>query len=595
MPSIVILEGYQELDAYDVDLWEDGHTVSFGRSELVTWSYPDYDEISRHHLSIRKKGDSLYLRDEATVNGTQVDGKALQHAVRMRTGVDYVVGRLRILYEDDASSKIAEADEHSDYSSIFPEEFSFAMLTPVQEQVEPEVKPALAARAVKKEPVKKEPIRRAPRRTAKRSKRNKRVRDRVSRMRSRLRIRHSVIALLCCLTFILTIFGVLFTIKQIHRAEALTSFEAVNIAEPSLTKTEEKPRELDSRLTQSASPAGLSTPIIVSAISQPLNVPTSDFGDIIGSGHSAMGLGEGFGGDGDGDGDGLGEGGLGSSEEIKSSFVGEFWDLKRNRSRGESRFYPVAKSPDVHSFLSDFFNDGWPRHRFSSFLKSPVRLYATCFLMPNASDLEAMHAYDPSGKYGLEKSRWVIIYRAQVQAPKSGKFRFVGAADSVMGVRFNKRNVLNVGLHNLRTGVWGNMDTYEGKHPQYLYENCEEWNILCQGFTAGNIFEVKQGEWYDMEILISEIGGGNFGFCLLIDELVDGVSTSMKTTRGKMRNGLDGQIPVLQLFRTQLVEPDVAEIYATMKYSDDVLPVNPEYDKDSYVWPARHGRLKSSR
>ncbi len=572
MRRITISQGHKLLDAYEVESWAEGRTATLGRSDRVTWSYPHFDEISRHHLSIRKHGDDFYLRDEATVNGTLADDVPLQHVVRMQAGVNYRVGRLLVRYEGDPAMESAEP---LDCDSVFPEEYGFAMMI---ELIAEPVKAAVDTRAKR--------VR--IRLRAKRGKRNRRVKDRIVQMRQRLRL--SVTAALICLTLIAIIAVTLYTRKLFKSSPPLASFELTHVAEGEKEQKKEKPRERETRITQSSPPlSSISAPIIVSPTTQAMNLSPSDMGEGIPYGLTAMGDGEGFGGDGSDGGSGDGGAGLGSSDEIASAFVGEFWDLKRSRNKSKSKYYPAEKSPDVHRFLSSFFKHGWQRSRFAPFLKSPVNLYATCFYMPNASDLEATHAYDPAGKYGLEKSRWVIIYRAQVQAPKTGRFRFIGAADSVMGVRFNRKNVLNVGLHNLNTGQWGDSDIYDGKHPKYLYKSTEVWSELCQGFTAGDIFSVRQGEWYDMEVLISEIGGGNFGFCLLIDELIEGESASMKMTEGGVGWGetVSKRVPVFQLFRTQLVEPDAEEIYGTMMYSEDAERIDPEYDEDSYVWAAR--------
>ncbi len=275
--------------------------------------------------------------------------------------------------------------------------------------------------------------------------------------------------------------------------------------------------------------------------------------------------------------------GMGSQEEISSAFVGEFWDLKRLKNKKKSKFYEPQESMEMFDLVARFCRSGWKRSSLKPYLRSPNKLYASCFLMPHSCDEEATHAYDPSGSIGLEKSRWMAVYRAKVQAPKSGRFRFVGAGDSVMAVRFNRKNVLFAGLHDLKNGVWGNSDIYKGKNPTYHYDSCEAWNGLCNGFTAGDVIHVRQGQWYEMEVLVSEIGGGFFSFCLLIED--------MNPEKGEPRLTIEsktGTLPVLQLFRTGLVNPDTNEIYAGLKFMDGVIGrVNPPYDPDSFVWPAQ--------
>lgn len=288
--------------------------------------------------------------------------------------------------------------------------------------------------------------------------------------------------------------------------------------------------------------------------------------------------------DGDGLGDGFGDGGgsgLGSSTKTENAFVGRFWDFKKTPAGAPSKLKDVQGNRAVLDLESRFFNNSWNTTVFSPYCESKTRLYTSCFYLPNCMDQEASNAYDPEGKMGLKPSRWVALYRAQVQAPKSGRFRFVGAGDSVLAVRFNGRNVLACGFHDLKTAAWNgfhvqsHQEALKGKEV-IAYESCEYWNEQFGGFVAGEAFEVKAGEWYEMQVLVSEIGGGNFGFCLLIDD--------MDEEGGKTSE--DGK-PLFQLFRTSFIEPNAAEVYESIKYKDMELATDPPYDKDSMIWPAR--------
>lgn len=288
--------------------------------------------------------------------------------------------------------------------------------------------------------------------------------------------------------------------------------------------------------------------------------------------------------DGDGLGEGFGEGGgsgLGSSSKTENAFVGRFWDFKKTPAGAPSKLKDVQGNRAVLELESKFFNGGWNTSVFAPYCESKTRLYSSCFYLPNCMDSEASNAYDPEGKMGLKPSRWAALYRAQVQAPKSGRFRFVGVGDSVMAVRFNGRNVLACGYHDLKTASWNGLHVIS--HPDALagrdviaYDTCEYWNEQIGGFVAGEPFEVKAGEWYEMQVLISEIGGGNFGFCLLIDD--------MDEEGGKQTE--DGK-PLFQLFRTSFIAPNAADVYESIKYKDMELATDPPYDDDSMVWPAR--------
>lgn len=101
-------------------------------------------------------------------------------------------------------------------------------------------------------------------------------------------------------------------------------------------------------------------------------------------------------------------------------------------------------------------------------------------------------------------------------------------------------------------------------------------STLLGGLEAGEEFEVRQGEWYDIEVMVSEIGGGNFGFCLLTEDLGDGYQRYDSKKR-----------PLFQLFRTAYVNPDAKEIYDTLHFKiPEEEHTYPPYDPDSLIWVA---------
>lgn len=295
------------------------------------------------------------------------------------------------------------------------------------------------------------------------------------------------------------------------------------------------------------------------------------------SGTSSLG-GDGFG---DGLGSGSGNGGMGGGEKMESAFAGVFYDFKKKNDGKPSAMKDPIANTDVLSLESRFFNTRWEQSVFSLYYRAKQQLYLTCFYMPSSLDQEACHAYDPTGKMGLKPGRWAAVYRAKVQAPVSGTFRFVGIADTVMGVRFDGKNVLACGLHNLNNATWGEWTSDNDKHKEgrelYAYPSCEWWNKQMGGFVAGESFTVKQGEWYEMQVLVSEIGGGQFGFCLLLDDVSPG-ATKKRTKEG---------YPLFQLFRTAFSAPTADSAYKAIQFKEDEFRVDPPYDDDSAIWPAK--------
>ncbi len=328
------------------------------------------------------------------------------------------------------------------------------------------------------------------------------------------------------------------------------------------------------------------TPVVdIEIIQSPISSPDFNISSGVGSGGLGGGTGDGIGG-----GSGEGEPGMGSNKPARSAFVGQLWDFKKTRDNRDSKYSGAANSAfdrEVLSILSRFYNGSWRTGMFSPYRRLPSRLFTTAFYMPNCPETEAMHAYDPEGRYKLQSGRWVAIYTARVQAPVSGRFRFVGIADSVMAVRFDGKNVLECGLHTISDGKYfGYQDSTRREQVDMLqYDSTRAWNEDFEGnyknaFMRGEEFTVEQGKWYDMEVLISEIGGMQFGFCLLLDDMDDG---DILSTEG------ENPQPIYQLFRTVLIDPTAKASYANMKTTEgfpEDSRVDPPYDPDSLVWPA---------
>lgn len=407
-----------------------------------------------------------------------------------------------------------------------------------------------------------------------RIKMNEGVNSRLQSARKRERVSAAVAA---CI--FVACFGFILALTQVFIMEpAVPSFVVYQPQEESEPAFQRK-----ADISSKSQPSSPSVSVIVSSeVSTDVNVDFDMSDALISTSSDMMG---GIGGDGLGD--GLGGGGtagrMGTQTKLKSGFVGRFWDLKKTPAGADSKLKDATGNEKVLSLESQFYNGGWNASVFSPYCEAKTKLYTSCFYMPNCLDNEATHAYDPNGKMGLKASRWVALYRAKVRAPKSGKFRFFGAGDSVLAVRFDGVNVLACGFHNLKNAAWNGFHIVS--NPDCLkdrtvvaYESCQFWNDQFGGFVAGEPFTVQEGQWYEMQVLVSEIGGGNFGFCLLIDDMSeDGKKTNKK-----------GE-PLYQLFRTSFVEPNAKETYEEIFYKpgDEGEKVDPPYDPDSMIWEAK--------
>ena len=272
--------------------------------------------------------------------------------------------------------------------------------------------------------------------------------------------------------------------------------------------------------------------------------PSPDIGDCFGSGDFG-GFGDSFG-DSFGGGDG---GGLGSTESGGSTLEGTFYDLKKLKSGMATGLKGGAENQNaVIEELAKFFSS-WNRTAVDKYYQGKHHLYASSWYLPAAKADYGPIAFgvgDPKEKdkrkWECEPSAWLAVYRGEVIAPKTGYFRFIGTGDDFLAVRFNKKTVLDAGYrlptrwdksNPRRSWVSGHGDgenfraeIASGKdkaRKDYKFikgiPGCKIWDDELGGLIAGTPFHVEECETYPIEIAISEIPGGAFGFILFIEEV----------------------------------------------------------------------------
>lgn len=287
--------------------------------------------------------------------------------------------------------------------------------------------------------------------------------------------------------------------------------------------------------------------------------------------------------------------GMGSSEAGGSALTGTFYDLKLTKSGATSKIGKAtggARANEVHKILHDFLSRNWNKSVLNSYYQSPTPLYASSFMLPSCKATYAPIAYKCQDK--CKDTAWLAVYRGKVRAPMSGTFRFVGTGDDLLCVRFDGKTVLEAGwcipsaYDSKAPGKCGTMGAVAFPHGQQYhkairdgkdkdhrdyefitFKDTPKWNKELGGLTAGTPIKVKQGEVYPIEILVSEIPGGAFGFALLIQE--------------------EKQIAKKQfdLFHTNFSLPDVAELESMLKKANSMMGAKmemPAYNQDSLIW-----------
>ena len=253
----------------------------------------------------------------------------------------------------------------------------------------------------------------------------------------------------------------------------------------------------------------------------------------------------------------MGDGGEGDGRgNLKGMLQGVFYDLKQTSGRRPTDAMGHGRD-DRHRevilpILKDFVDGPWRREydnqgrvhypAFDKYYCSPTRLWSSCFYSKQIDATEAPTAFE-CGKE-VDTGAWVCIYSGNVVAPFSGKFRFVGYADDVLVVRFNKQVVFDYGwcsatlATNLKFMAGGFNDSFleilnghpeterhrrmiadsviYSKHMLDVYFPSFDSN---HGIAKGPVLEVQEGEVYPIEILISEVPGGNFCMLLFAEQL----------------------------------------------------------------------------
>lgn len=294
----------------------------------------------------------------------------------------------------------------------------------------------------------------------------------------------------------------------------------------------------------------------------------------------------------------------------KSSTVGR--DLKTVlKARGTGAKNPT-NSPDVHGQFAYTLRE-LVNGRYSilkRYYKYPMSVAASHFYLPpvkfkslaaglgegsTGSDfIDEAVASPASGNKAKaydDHISWFGVFRGRVIAPKSMTFRFFGAADDAIAVRFDEKLVLETGyfMPALYRGNgkhdkgcdWDYTKEYQkevaaGKHPDkrdYVVRKLKSTpycNEKFNGITGGHPIKVTEGESYPIEIIIGNNGGKTL-YYLLTQEVTPGNDAP------------------LQLFRTN---DDTPTQPASGRVNSEK---GPEYSADSPIWKVASKRRKKEK
>ena len=282
----------------------------------------------------------------------------------------------------------------------------------------------------------------------------------------------------------------------------------------------------------------------------------------------------------------MGDGGEGDGRgNTKGMLQGVFYDLKQTRNRQPSDDFrndsgsgewSLGRVAPMLKIMRAFVNGSWRREydnqgrvhypELDKYYSSPTRLWTSCFFTEKEIQAGEAPRYFQCDRE-VAPAAWVCIYSGNVVAPFSGKFRFLGAADDVILVRFNKEIVLDYGWASFSIGSYfygdgtadlarlkeSSVNSVRNRSPLYAKNKLEVYELdggrdnPAHNLAKGAVISITEGEIYPIEILISEMPGGRYYQALYIEQLDD---------KGQP---LDPNPDRRTLFRTTLDLPDQPE------------------------------------
>ena len=209
---------------------------------------------------------------------------------------------------------------------------------------------------------------------------------------------------------------------------------------------------------------------------------------------------------------------FGYDQAMEGTLEGTLYDFKKDSKGKEIRevtkfgpgFAPKTNyaSGIFKSFTGNFRQDSLDR----KFFKSDTLLYGAYFIIPGTSAKVAPRAFKVEGVIAPELI--CAAYTGTYRPTKSGRFRLFGKADDVLVVRINGKTVLDGSWHKSTYSRWNQPSSAKSadkKSPQSYFG-------LSQPGVSGNWFDLTEGRETQVEVVIAEVPGADFGAYLLIEE-----------------------------------------------------------------------------
>ena len=208
---------------------------------------------------------------------------------------------------------------------------------------------------------------------------------------------------------------------------------------------------------------------------------------------------------------------FGSSQSIGNDFVGTFYDIKRDR-RGKPLWTTDLNGWEWRPLIHSFFQKGWDFSVFDRYYRSPIKLYATSFVVPPTLSSIAPAAFgDPDACGGL----WFLHYKGQLVCPATHadgiSFQFWMAADEFMAVKVDGEVVI--------AGDWPKPNIMGMDVPSKMWSSSSAdtykyWKgaIVC---VVGDWITLEPGESLEMEMVTGGNGGADHHILMVEEQGVE--------------------------------------------------------------------------
>ena len=217
---------------------------------------------------------------------------------------------------------------------------------------------------------------------------------------------------------------------------------------------------------------------------------------------------------------------FGGGQSLGNDFVGTFYDFKRDR-RGRTVIMDPDKFTDE---LTGFVKRGWKTSKIARYYRSPKKLYATSFMIPQMLSSVAPAAFDEADTLGY---CWMAHYKGQLVHKEGITFRFWGQGDDILFVRVNGKVVLS---------TRPDMHEWQTTSPETGRYFLGHWQSY-----VGDWITLEPGVPLDMEVMFAEVPGGWFYAMLVVEE--KGVDYPSNRQGG----------PILPMFKTAEPSLDLEE------------------------------------